>query len=361
MSRLGRPAITRLAIGGMSAALLASCAAASSVGPSGSARQSASVEPPGASPSATPNIDAVASCADVFDSTDGRVAMTNGRFGGSYGIATVNADGSDFRQIVEPGVARNQPHSGIEGPRWMLDGRILFASNRAGGPDDWHVFIAADGGDPVQLTSGDDGIEYNPVMSRDGSMLVFGKAVATPDGPAPFREAGIFVSDPDGANERQLTITPEGAVDEWPDISPSGEWVVFTRGHVPEGGLYIINVDGTGLRQLIDADFEPLRPRWSPDGRLIVIHSNGTRFESESANVWVVAPDGTGLRQLTHESVPGQAWAPDWSADGEHIVFVHNQRDGLGGLDVIGLDGMTTCTLWQGVGANAGWDPDWGA
>jgi hypothetical protein len=33
---------------------------------------------------------------------------------------------------------------------------------------------------------------------------------------------------------------------------------------------------------------------------------------------------------------------------------------GTVGLAVIGLDGTPTCTLWQGVGDQAGWDPDWG-
>ncbi|MEO6577490.1 MAG: hypothetical protein ABIO99_01135 [Candidatus Limnocylindria bacterium] len=316
--------------------------------------------PDTATPTATATMHST-SCADVFDTTHGRVAMTVGRSGSSYGIATVNADESEFLPIVDPGEVRNQPHAGTEGPRWTPDGRILFASNRAGGPDDWHVFVVdADGGDLVQLTGGDDGIEYNPVMSPDGSTLVYAKAITTPEGPDPFREAGIFVSDADGGNERQLTTAPNGAVDEWPDISPDGQWVVFTRGHVPEGGLYIVNIDGTELRQLIPAEFEALRPRWSPDSEWIVLSSNGSRFAEESANVWVVAPDGTGLRQLTDESVPGQAWAPDWSADGEQIVFVHTNTAGSGGLDVIGLDGSTICTLWRGAGNDAGWDPDWG-
>jgi Tol biopolymer transport system component len=292
----------------------------------------------------------------VFDATTGRVAMTVGAFEGVYGIAIVSADGSGFQQIVEPGQTRDQPHAGTEGPRWAPDGRILFGSNRAGGPDDWHVFaVAAAGAEPVELTGGDDGIEYNPVLSPDGSTLAYAKAVTTPDGPDPFRDAGLFVSDADGSNERQLTTTPAGAVDEWPDISPDGQWVAFNRAHAAEGGLYVIRLDGTGLRQVIQATFEPLRPRWSPDGRWIVLSSNAERNQTESANVWIVAPDGSGLRQLTHESVPGQAWAPDWSPDGEHVVFVH----GPGVLDVIGLDGTPTCTLWRGTGADAGWDPDW--
>ena len=147
---------------------------------------------------------------------------------------------------------------------------------------------------------------------------------------------------------------PEGAEDEWPDISPDGQRVAFTRTHTPEGGLFVVNLDGTGLSRLLDYEMQPQRPRWSPDGQWIVFHSNSHRTETDSANVWVIAADGTGLRQLTHGSLPRQAWAADWSPDGEHIVFVDR------GPEVVGLDGTRTCILWQGVGAQAGWDPDWG-
>lgn len=77
--------------------------------------------------------------------------------------------------------------------------------------------------------------------------------------------------------------------------------------------------------------------------------------------MWVVAPDGSGLRQLTHASGTDQAWAPDWSPDGEQIIHVH-QRAGRpsNDLDVIGLDGWALCTLPQGMSTTGHWDPDWG-
>jgi Tol biopolymer transport system component len=340
------------------AAVLASCSAACSTP---SVAPTASPAASEAQASGTPTA-AVPDCADVFDAAAGKVAFTIGD-GHANGLARINADGSDFQPLLGAVDIPGQPTGGTEAPRWLPDNRILFDTNRYGGPDDFHVYVmSADGGDPTQLTGGADGIENYPMLSPDGSTLVYGKYLATPEGPDPWGATGaLFLSDPDGSNERQLTIAPEGAIDEWPDISPDGQWVAFTRGLVQAGGLYIINIDGSGLRQIIGSDFEPLRPRWSPDGQLIVVHSNWHRFETESANVWVVAPDGTGLRQLTHESVPGQAWAPDWSPDGEHIIFVHTPRSGDGVyLDVIGLDGSSTCRLYQGGSQATGWDPDWG-
>jgi Tol biopolymer transport system component len=299
----------------------------------------------------------------------GRVVFTIGGFDGPRGIAAVNADGSDFRTIAAAVDTGGQPHGGTQSPRWTADGRIVFSSNRAGGPDDWHIFIVgADGGDTQQLTSGDDGIEYDGVLSPDGSTLLYAKALANPQGPAPFNGGGIFASDADGGRERQLAAVPQGtspeypdgAADELPDISPDGKRVAFTRAFTDEGGLFVVDTDGKGLRRIIDADFQATRPRWSPDGQWILFHSNADRFATESSNLWLVRPDGSDLRQLTYESEPGQAWAGDWSPAGDYVVYVHTTRNRATALDVAALDGTLTCTLYRASGTDAGWDPDWG-
>jgi len=337
------------------AAVLASCSAAS---PSPSVAPTASPAASEAQASGTPTA-AVPDCANDFSASDGRVAFTIGLFGGPQGVATINADGSGFQRILDAVDIPGQPHGGTDTPRWTPDGRILVSSNRAGGPDDWRIFIMnADGGDLLQVTGGEDGIEWDGVMSPDGTTIVYAKALPTPDGPAPFGGGGIYASDADGTNERLLAPVPpgtspefpEGAEDEFPDVSPDGLRVVFNRSHTDEGGLFVVNIDGTGLTRLIDIAMDPERPRWTPDGQWIVFHTNSGEYETESANLWVIRPDGTGLRQVTHESLPGQAWAADWSLDGEHIVLVESH------LDIIGLDGSPTCTLFHG----AGWNPDWG-
>ncbi len=322
--------------------------------------QLATTTPTAGSPAETPDSGAVA-CADLLEASEGQVAFTTGD-GISNGIATVSADGTGLRQLVPPGESREQPHAGTESPRWGPDGGVVFSSNRAGGPDDWHIFAVSEGGgDPVQVTSGSDGIEYHPSMSPDGRMLAYGKAVATPEGPDPFRDAGIFLSRADGGGERQLTSAPEAGTDEWPDFSPDGRFIAFTRARSDAGGLFVVGLDGEGLTRLVDAELQPYRPRWSPDGSLIVFSSNADQAAARSANVWVVAADGSGLRQLTHATGSEHAWAPDWSPDGSRVVFVHERPDRpTNDLEVIGADGAPGCTLFTGGASASAWDPDWG-
>jgi Tol biopolymer transport system component len=61
-------------------------------------------------------------------------------------------------------------------------------------------------------------------------------------------------------------------------------------------------------------------PQWSPDGNRLAFYSDRSgRFE-----IWLINADGTGLRQLTHTSGQSAVY-PFWSPDGSRIVY--KQRD----------------------------------
>jgi Tol biopolymer transport system component len=348
--------------------LVAGCQASTSVEttaapPSQSA--SASATSPTAPPS--PTLPSIAECADLFEASDGRIAFTV-QEGSAAGIATINADGSGFELVVEPGPAREQPHAGTVAPGWLPDGRILFTSNRAGGPDDFHLFIVDPGaGDPERLTNEPDQIEFDGAISADGSTLAYAVALATGDPAEPFRDVGIVLSDAHGGDAGQVTFPPKGTFDQWPDISPDGTKLAFSRGMGGDpgsalGSINVVNLDGTTSQgELTDPELDAIRPRWSPDGQWLLFSSNADNYATESANVWVVRSNGTGLRQLTFESGMSQAFFPDWSPDGQHIVYLHHRAgSGTQDLSIMALDGGPGCTLWEGTSSQLAGDPDWG-
>ena len=299
------------------------------------------------------------SCASS-DLPRARIAFTVSD-GQANGIGIVDSDGTGFRLLVEPRDVAGQPHGGAEAPSWAGPDRVLFSSNRAGGPDDWHIFsVPVGGGDPSQITKGSDAIEYHPGISPDGRTLTYAKALATGDASEPFREAGIFVADPDGGNERQVTQAPEGGADEWPAISPDGRRIAFNRARVADGGIMIVNLDGTGLRTVVPGAMQPIRPRWSSDGTRLVFSTNADRFEQTSANVWVVDVEGSGLHQISFATGDGQAFYPAWSPDDAFLVFAHlvpgrHSTD----LAVVASEGGSACTLWPAVGTGGAVDAEW--
>src|SRR5690606_12187903 len=98
-----------------------------------------------------------------------------------------------------------------------------------------------------------------------------------------------------------------------PDPSPDGEWVAFYSQVQPEGDVYVIRADGTGLRQLTtDAAIDRV-PRWSPDGKWISTFSDRNGI----LQLWKIGQDGSGLQQMT---AGGELGVHVWKPDGTRIA-----------------------------------------
>ena len=102
----------------------------------------------------------------------------------------------------------------------------------------------------------------------------------------------------------------------------SGSSSIPGREALPEGRLYKIRTDKTGLMQLT-GDFLDRVPRWSPLGDWISFFSN----RSGELNVWKIRPDGSGKQQITEERSGIAAWSPD----GLRIVASGSETGGNAG------------------------------
>ncbi len=90
----------------------------------------------------------------------------------------------------------------------------------------------------------------------------------------------IYAINPDGTNLRYLTT----GID--PALSPDGQWVAFTRWDNPQigalGSLWVINIDGSSERLLLEGIHQPKAPVWSPDGTQIILSMTyGERLTTE--------------------------------------------------------------------------------
>lgn len=145
----------------------------------------------------------------------------------------------------------------------------------------------------------------------------------------------IFSMNPDGTNKVQITNLPANNYDGLvPDLSPDGQRIAFCFGTLvpnnnPITDLYVINVDGTDLRQ-ITRDGLSCFPRWSPDGRLILF---GHQDPNGNHVITTLRADGTGtLLTLTSnlwDSIPGF-----FTPDASHIVYL-SQDGGLVSVVVV--------------------------
>ena len=150
-----------------------------------------------------------------------------------------------------------------------------------------------DGKNPHALTDGPEDID--PTWSPDGSMIAFASARTG--------QRQLYVMDKDGSEIRQMTNLPEmGGRSTW---SPDATKLAFYAGPDGNHNIYVINVDGTGLVQLTNGG-DNLGPTWSLDGNWIAF----TSFRDGNNEIYIMHPDGTGATRLTNN--PTSDWQPRW-------------------------------------------------
>jgi TolB protein len=216
----------------------------------------------------------------------------------SYDIFRANADGS--------GVTRLTSTPGYDAEATIAaDGRIVFTSVRDG---DMEIYsMAGDGSDVRRLTNrpGPDGGAF---FSPDGSQIVFrGRPIAAGaerDDYLALLKQGlwrptsleIYVMNRDGSNLRQ--VTRNGAANFAPFFTPDGTQIVFSSNlHDPRGRdfeIYLVNLDGSGLERVTDNGSFDGFPMFSPDGRTLVFASNRFAKTPGDTNIfladWVARP-----------------------------------------------------------------------
>ncbi len=209
----------------------------------------------------------------------------------SYDIYIARADGSDMRPLT------TTPGYDAEATI-RRDGRIVFTSVRDG---DMEIYsMNADGSDVRRLTHRE-GPDGGPFFSPDGKQIVFrGRSLESGRELDDYRRLlklglwrptslEIFVMNDDGSNLRQVTNLK--AASFAPFFTPDGTRIIFsTNVGDPQGrnfDLYLINVDGTGLERVTTNPTFDGFPMFSPDGRTLVFASNRYATAEGETNVFL--------------------------------------------------------------------------
>jgi Tol biopolymer transport system component len=88
-----------------------------------------------------------------------------------------------------------------------------------------------------------------------------------------------------------------------------------------------MNADGTDKHRLTQPSLEAFYPDWSPNGAHILFNDLCCLF---GTNVWVMNADGTGLKQLTHFPTKHQGGFGRYSPDGKKIVLLADLKYRIG-------------------------------
>src|SRR5467141_3816369 len=134
-----------------------------------------------------------------------------------------------------------------------------------------------------------------------------------------------------GREERRIRVGLSGL--QTPQWSPDGQRLVFTGFNNGFTDLYIINRDGTGLRQLTDDKYADLHPSWSPDGKTVAFvtdRGGATDFDLlrfGNLRIALLRLD-TGDIEVLGNMGTGKNINPVWAPDGRSLAFV-SDRTGI--------------------------------
>jgi TolB protein len=172
--------------------------------------------------------------------------------------------------------------------------KIILTLSRGRFPN---LYLITTNGEILQKMTNGLCIDTSPSVSPSGQEVVFiSDRVGYPQ---------LYLMGIDGGNIRRLTTS--GFCDS-PAWSPRGDKIVFTM-RKPKGNydLYIYDLPTAKITQLTNNQKRNENPTWSPDGRFVVFSST----RSGKSEIYIMAIDGSGVRKLV--DIPGSSYTPSWS------------------------------------------------
>jgi len=118
----------------------------------------------------------------------------------------------------------------------------------------------------------------------------------------------------DGSEQKQITFS---GLDYSPSWSPDGDKIVFYSERINPSQIFIINKDGSGLKQITNTtgiDDVNRYPTWFPDGKKIIY----TGKRSASFFIFIANLDGIIEQQIYSSLSPRQG---SISPDGNYVIF----------------------------------------
>jgi TolB protein len=249
--------------------------------------------------------------------------------------ATANPDGSGFT-LLNPSLV-------LFCLNWSPDGsQLLCHTDEGADPAEAGLYTvrSSDAGDLVRVTADPpNGFDFPYGYSPDGSRILYAQFTD--------EQGTLFSVKSDGSDPVQLSPPSLSVIDldffdrigaGW---APDSSRVAFAARKLLLPGpfntaLFVVNADGSGLRQITPSGVGAVSSQWSPNGALIAFSSC-----CGISHAWVVHPNGTGLRRVT----PSRFLTPVWSPDSTKLLLNSRDRNNQTSLWTVNTNGSELSKL----------------
>lgn len=199
-----------------------------------------------------------------------------------FDIYRINSDGSELQTLF---ASEGYDAEATVSPK---GDRIVFTSTKDGDPEIYSMNL--DGSDVKRLTHAR-GYDGGPFFSQDGSQIIFRAS-------------------------RPRTEEELAAYDE------------LVSEHLVRPGnleIFVMNADGSDIRQVTDNGKANFAPYMHPDGKRIIFSSNMDASNPRNFDLYMINVDGSDLKRVTRfEEFDG---FPMFTRDGKHLVFCSNRNN----------------------------------
>ncbi len=221
---------------------------------------------------------------------------------GTWNLYTANADGSGREQLTAYDLGDG---FGAVSPAVSPDGQqiafVLFPGFGGGNQVHIHVMDATAGAVPVAITAGNTQ-NFQPAWTPDGR-IVFSSVEFDPGPPVTSGYASIWIAYANGASPTQLTNPGGSSGDGNPTVSPDGSTIAFVR----DAGIWMMDIDGGNERAVLTG-MAFVSPVFSPDGEWLAF----LRIQLTDSEIMVVKLGEPASSALNVTGNPASDGSPDW-------------------------------------------------
>jgi serine/threonine protein kinase len=169
---------------------------------------------------------------------------------------------------------------------WTINDQLIYSSSVG---DEMNLFmISTSGGKPVLITKNIGSVDF-PTVSSDSKTLLFHKIGIN---------GHLWLTSLDGSMRQEEIFSTDKRFD-YPDISPNGKYIAMgmrmsgtlmdVAGTTPSN-LFIMNRDGSNMKQITQGEIVCFKPRWSPNGKMISYYARNIYEPDDSFKVYVINP-----------------------------------------------------------------------